>query len=448
MNLPEKTKFARGSFLYRMMKIAVPVAFQAMLQSSFSMIDEIMVGQLGTAQIAAVEIGSKPGFIFNFVSAAVATVTGIMVSQYMGKQDEESVRGSMAVNMYAVLIIALLTAVSCAAVPERIAGMFSGDASVLGEASGYIRIVAWAYPLSGIVSILAVELRCRDHSSYPLCISAISAVTNTVLNYILIFGHFGIEPLGVRGAAAASVISQLIGLAVMCAVYRGLCRFSIRPDLKGDALRQYLVMLLPIVINEFLWSVGQNVFTSIYGHIGTGELAAMSLTGPMQGLFIGAMSGISQAAGIMIGKRLGEGSYDAAYREAIKLCAYGLLGSIMLSALLLGIRGSYTGAYAVGQDVRDTGAALLAVFAVLAPVKVENMILGGGVIRSGGRTKYIMLIDMAGTWLVGVPLGFIAGIMLGLPIVWTYFILSQEELFRLVITIFMFRSRKWMNTIE
>ncbi|SFC28597.1 hypothetical protein SAMN02910398_01906 [Butyrivibrio sp. YAB3001] len=98
-------------------------------------------------------------------------------------------------------------------------------------------------------------------------------------------------------------------------------------------------------------------------------------------------------------------------------------------------------------DVRGIGGQLLLAFAILAPVKVMNMILGGGIIRSGGRTKYIMIIDMLGTWLVGVPLGLYAGLVLKLPIVWTYFILSQEELFRLVITIFMFRSKKWMNTI-
>ena len=98
--------------------------------------------------------------------------------------------------------------------------------------------------------------------------------------------------------------------------------------------------------------------------------------------------------------------------------------------------------------VKETAAQLLLAFAVLAPIKVENMILGGGVIRSGGRTRYIMMIDMFGTWVVGVPLGLLTGLVLKLPIVWVYFILSQEELVRLLITIVMFRSRKWMETIE
>ena len=197
-----------------------------------------------------------------------------------------------------------------------------------------------------------------------------------------------------------------------------------------------------------VWSVGQNVNTYIYGHIGTRGLAAMSLTGPIQGLLIGALSGISQAAGIIIGKRLGQKEYEAAYKESKLLCLYGLVSSLLLSVALIGFRNLYTEIYQVEDVVKETAAQLLLAFAVLAPIKVENMILGGGVIRSGGRTRYIMMIDMFGTWVVGVPLGLLTGLVLKLPIVWVYFILSQEELVRLLITIVMFRSRKWMETIE
>jgi Na+-driven multidrug efflux pump len=182
--------------------------------------------------------------------------------------------------------------------------------------------------------------------------------------------------------------------------------------------------------------------------MGTSELAGMALTGPVQGLFIGALSGLAQAAGILIGKRLGKTEYDEAYEESKKLCIYGFIGSAVLSVLLILLGTLYTGLFNVEADVKKMGYQLLVAFAILAPIKVQNMILGGGIIRSGGRTKYIMIIDILGTWLVGVPLGLFAGLYLGLPIVWTYFILSQEEAVRFIITIFMFRSRKWMNTID
>ncbi|WP_394949630.1 MATE family efflux transporter, partial [Streptococcus alactolyticus] len=170
--------------------------------------------------------------------------------------------------------------------------------------------------------------------------------------------------------------------------------------------------------------------------------------GPIQGLFIGALSGLSQAAGILIGRRLGKRDYESAYYDSKRLCVYGFIGSLVLSLVLILTRSSYINLYNVDEQVSHVGSQLLLAFAILAPIKVQNMILGGGIIRSGGRTKYIMIIDMMGTWLIGVPLGLFTGLVLKLPIVWVYFILSQEELFRFIVSIFMFRSRKWMNTIR
>ena len=436
------------SFFRKSMKIAVPVALQAMLQSSFYMIDQVMVGQLGKTAIAAVEVGGKPGFVFAFVSGAVATVTGIMVSQYMGKEDEEKVDVSMSVNLLVMLAIALLTTLACLIFPGKLTGIFTGDEAVIRTGAEYVRILALVYPLSGIASILAVQIRCKDHSEYPLYISAAAAVVNTALNFALIFGHFGAPALGVKGAAIASVVSQVVNLGLMIYFYNKINRFRFSLKMNRAEVWQYVTILFPIVFNEFMWTVGQNVNTFIYGHMGTDELAGMSLTGPVQGLSIGALSGLSQAAGILIGKRLGEQEYDKAYEESRKLCLYGFAGSVIMSVILVACRGLYVGLFKVDVNVAWIGELLLLAFAVLAPVKVQNMILGGGIIRSGGRTKYIMIIDLLGTWLVGVPLGLFTGLYLKLPIAWVYFILSQEELVRFIITVFMFRSRKWMNTIE
>lgn len=437
-----------NSFFKESMKIAVPVALQAMLQSSFSLIDQLMVGQLGKTAIASVEVGGKLGFVFTFVCGAIATVTGIMVSQYLGKENEDKVNTSISVNMLVMLIIALLTTFFGVFTPVKVAGIFTKDQAVIEMGASYVRLIALTYPLSGIATILAVPIRCKDHSEYPLYVSMVSAVVNTGLNYLLIFGSFGMPKLGVVGAAIASVISQVVSLILMIYFYKKTCEFRFKLDMDRPELVQYAGMLIPIVLNEFLWTVGQNVNTFIYGHMGTSELAGMALTGPVQGLFIGALSGLAQAAGILIGKRLGKTEYDEAYEESKKLCIYGFIGSAVLSVLLILLGTLYTGLFNVEADVKKMGYQLLVAFAILAPIKVQNMILGGGIIRSGGRTKYIMIIDILGTWLVGVPLGLFAGLYLGFPIVWTYFILSQEEAVRFIITIFMFRSRKWMNTID
>lgn len=444
----------RKNFLYAVIGIAVPVGLQSMLQSSFAMIDQLMVGQLGSTAVTAVEVAGRPAFIYSVVLGAVSAIAGIMISQYLGMKDEDMADRSLYVNLLAAIALAVLFTVLCLLLPRQIVDIYiKDDPAVLSVGTDYLVRIVWTYLPMGISSILAVMIRCMDRAVCPLYAGITAAVVNTSLNYVLIFGHFGFPALGVTGAAVASVISQLVNLLLILIMFyrirvrsRGGLHFSL--TLGRDGYRQFLLMLLPILINEFLWSVGQNVNTFIYGHLEKGDLAAMSMTGPIQGLFIGALSGVSQAAGILIGKRLGAREYDQAYQESKKLLWYGLAGSLVLSFLLILLREPYVLLYKVEPEVRAVSGGLLMAFAVLAPVKVANMILGGGIIRSGGKTTYIMVIDMIGTWLVGAPLGLITAFLFHLPVVWVYFILSQEELVRLLMSLIIFRRRKWMTSFS
>lgn len=211
---------------------------------------------------------------------------------------------------------------------------------------------------------------------------------------------------------------------------------------------QYLGILAPILVCEFMWSLGENVYAAIYGNIGTDACAAMTMTGPIQGLMIGALSGLAQAAGILIGKSLGNEEYDKAYKDSKRLMWYGLAGSLVLPVALVLLGQFYVRIYNVEPQVRTMAYQLLVVFAIVSPVKVQNMILGGGIIRSGGKTQYVMWVDLIGTWIFGVPLGLLSAFVFDLPITYVYFILSMEEVVRLLISVVIFRKKRWMRTLE
>lgn len=442
------------TFLGKVIGIALPVGLQSMLQSSFAMIDQLMVGQLGSTAVSAVEVAGRPAFIYSVLVGACATITGIMVSQYLGMKDREMADKSLCVNLGMTAGLAVLFTVLCLLFSAQIVGLYiREDPAILFLGQEYLTKIAWTYLPLGLSSVLAVMIRCMDRPTWPLAAGFASAAVNTVLNYGLIFGHLGLLALGVTGAAIASVISQLVNLALMAGMFygarlRGQGPFRVSLSLGKAGFRQYLAMLLPILVTELLWSLGQNVNTFLYGHMAQGDLAAMSMTGPVQGLFIGALSGISQAAGILIGKRLGAGEFAEAYGESKRLVGYGFVGSLLLTVLLILLRRPYVSLYKVEPYVQGTAAELLLAFGILAPVKVANMILGGGVLRSGGKTSYVMVIDLVGTWLVGVPLGFITALVLRLPILWVYFLLSQEELVRLGLSVFVFRRKNWMRSIS
>jgi len=229
----------------------------------------------------------------------------------------------------------------------------------------------------------------------------------------------------------------------------GLSTATVSNVIHGHTLRDGFLasVLLPLFVCEASWSLGENVYAAIYGRMGTEQSAAMTLTAPIQGLAIGALCGLSQAAGVIVGKRLGGEDYDGAYRAAKRLMVYGAVGASVLCAVVLLTSGAYVEIYQVSRTVKRLTRQILFVYALAAPFKVLNMILGGGILRSGGRTAYVMGIDMLGTWGFGVPLGLLGAFVWRLPIASVYLLLSLEERIRFAISMAVFRRKRWMRRL-
>ena len=462
-----------NSFFKTVCGLAIPVALQSMLQASFSIVDQIMIGQLGSVSVAGVGLAGKFSSIFSVLVSAIGAVAGIMIAQYMGQKNQREVRRGFFVNLVFAAGIALLFTVTCGLFPRQIMALYTKDADTILKAAGYLIIVAGTFlPMAG-ATLLSTLLRCMEKASLPLYASIVAAVLNTGLNYLLIFGKLGIPELGAKGAAIATLVSQIANFLMMFVLflkYKNSLKDTIfmgkNPEEKtleqeNSALKsswqkekvpfdwkQYGSIFLPIFICELVWSLGENVYAAIYGHLGTKACAAMTLINPVQGLMIGALCGLSQAAGILIGKMLGNKEYEEAYRAAWKLIAYGFAGSVILSLVIVLTSQWYVEIYQVEVEVKHLTRQILFAYAVIAPFKVQNMILGGGILRSGGKTKYVMAIDMIGTWMFGVPLGLLAAFILKLSIPWVYLILSLEECIRFVISLGVLRKRGWMQSLK
>lgn len=439
------------TFFRTVCNLAIPVALQSMLQSSFSMIDQIMIGQLGSASVAGVGLAGKFTSVFSVIVSAIAAVAGIMISQYLGQKNSKEVSRSFLVNLViSVGIACAFTGVSVL-FPEQILKLYTKDQATIWSGASYLALVGGSFlPMAG-ASMMATMLRCMEKAALPLYASLAAAVLNTVLNYILIFGKMGFAAMGPNGAAVATVLSQLLYFVLLLILMLRYQEIFLRKEEQKESIpfnwKQYLSMLLPVFICEFMWSLGENVYAGIYGHLGMEATAAMTLTNPVQGLLIGALCGLSQAAGIIIGKKLGNSKYEEAYQDAKKLMMYGLAGSLLLSILVVIVSPWYVEIYQVDRVVKQLTIKILAAYAVIAPFKVENMILGGGILRSGGKTQYVMVVDLIGTWIFGVPLGIVAAFVLDMPVYQVYFILSIEECIRFALSIAVFRRKKWMQML-
>ena len=443
----------KDHFFKAVCTLAIPVALQSMLQSSFSMVDQIMIGQLGEINVAGVGLAGKFASIYSVVISAIGAVAGIMIAQYLGQKNRSEVRRSFFTNLLLGAGIAGMFMVICTLFPNQIMGAYTRDVQTRQAAAEYLMLISGTFvPMAG-ATLLSTLFRCLEKPRLPLYASILSALLNTGLNYIMIFGKLGISPMGVRGAAFATVISQCANFLLMLLMLSQ-NGFLLKSN-EGEPTvtlrmnwRQYWSMLLPLLVCEVVWSLGENVYAAVYGHMSTDASAAMTLTNPIQGLVIGALCGLSQAASVIIGKHLGSGENEEAYWSAKKLMLYGAIGSALLSVIVMIASKAYVGIYQVDNAVKTMTMQILFAYAIVVPFKVLNMILGGGIIRSGGRTKYVMFIDMVGTWCFGVPLGLLSAFVWKLSIPYVYFLLSLEECIRFGISLIVFHRRKWMNQLE
>lgn len=179
--------------------LAIPVALQSMLQSSFSIVDQIMIGQLGSVSIAGVGLAGKFSSLYSVVVSAIGAVAGIMISQYLGQKNSGEVRRSFRLNLWLSLVIAALFTGLCALLPRQIMGLYTQDAATRDAAAEYLSILSATYlPMAG-ATMLSTLLRCTDRPRLPLYASLLAALLNTGLNYILIFGKLGLPPHGCPG---------------------------------------------------------------------------------------------------------------------------------------------------------------------------------------------------------------------------------------------------------
>jgi len=283
--------------------------------------------------------------------------------------------------------------------------------------------------------------------------SFVGVITNTVLNYILIFGKFGAPRLGVAGAAYATLIARIIETSIILALtYSRKLPAAIRLSdimvFPKDLFVKYIKRVLPVVLQSVGWSAGFSMYAVIYGHISTDFLSAFNISGSIERLCLIFFTGIGSACSIMVGNRIGAGEFKKAKAYARYFLMIGLGMSIVLSMILIWARipiaSLYTELSSTSQRyVRE----ILLVIAIVMWAKASNIIFHMGIFRAGGDTVFSMVVDVGGVWLVGVPIAAIAGFLLHLPIPLIFAAAAVEEVTKMVIGMIRYRSGRWMNRL-
>lgn len=439
-------------FKKKLTDIALPVTVQTLMHSSLSLIDQIMIGSLGSACIAGIGLAGKFTSLFSVTVSAIVAAAGILISQYVGAKNERGVRDSFYLPLYFSLIFVVGFTLASLFIPIQIMAFYADDVETISKAAVYLRWRAVGYFPEILTMFVSTLLRNMNRAKLPAVAGVVAIITNTLLNWLLIFGFGSIPRMEEAGAAIATVISHIVEMLIVVVLFireKKKQNLFLHPTVSfsKEFVKNAAVILTPILVGEFLWSLGENMYAVIYGHLGTEPCAAMTLMYPIQGIAIGALCGVSAASGIIVGNSLGANDDKKAWSQAIDFVRLTVTAGIIIGVIVCALSSFYVKLFNVAPETRAVTIKILAAFAFVFTAKVFNMVIGGGVLQSGGQTKFMTAVNIIGTWGAGVPLGFVSAYFFKLPIWWVYFFLSLEEFVRVGISIWLLKSKRWMKNV-
>ncbi len=444
--------FEDKKFYKTLLHLAIPIAVQNFVSSTVNMVDTVMIGQLGEIEIAAVGQANQLFFLFALMLFGVSSGSSIFTAQYWGKRDIINIRRVLGIGLATACGVAALFTILALFFPRQVMMIYSKDPAVIEAGIKYLRIVGFSYIVTAISFIYSTALRSTEQARLPLVISVISLLMNAVLNYGLIFGKLGLPEMGIEGAALATLIARVVEAALMLIfVYAGkyapAAHLKEMLDLSKEFVKRFYKTAIPVILNESIWALGVSIYSIIYGHIGTQAVAAVNISGTVTNIAMVLFQGTCNAAAIMIGNRIGAGEEDKAYVYAKRLLVIGPVMAVGIGAITILSSDFFLGFYNVTQTVHLYAKNVLIVFSLMMPAKIFNLINIVGVLRSGGDTKFSLILDTVGVWFIAIPLAYLGGIILGLPVYWVFFLVSVEEVFKLIAGTKRFKSKKWINNL-
>lgn len=442
-------RFYRAFFM-----LAVPIIIQNFMASTLNLVDNLMIGMVGSSELSGVGQANQYFNILCFILYGLSGGVGIFAAQFWGVQNG---KGTVRVIKIALGFGAVLSGVFMVAAlifPQNIIGLFTTDDVVIGLGSNYLFLVAFSYPATAVTFVLAAALRSCGQVKVPMYASVIALLLNTGLNYLLIFGNLGAPKLSVKGAAVATLIARLVEVAIMC-IYV----FRVKNKLWGNNLNknvlkephlfsQFLKISWPIIINEAIWGAGNTMYAVVFGRISTDAYSAYTVAGTIEKMAWILILGIGSACAVIVGQELGAGNKETAYRYSVRCGLMSVGFGLAVAVLLILIAGPVTGIYNFDAGIIQTAKHLIYVLAAVFVFKSFNYTSICGYFRAGGDTRYCMILDIGGIWLISVPLMLLFGWYLKAPVFLVYLFANFNEIVNSVINLIHLRRKKWMNNIN
>ena len=433
--------------------LTIPIALQNMLVSSFSLVDTLMVSQLGDIPLSATGMAGQWTWLFNMVLFGICSGAAVFVSQYWGDNNIKGIHRTMGIAVSAGLIISVIFLLVAALIPDKIIYIFNKDERVIEQGAIYLRYACLSYPAVALTNVLGSILRSAEHPKLPMVVSGICAVMNAAFNYLLIFP----AGLGVKGAAIATAISAWIGpiLIILISIARKNILYAPMKDIfsfNRSTIGEFFKKALPVIINETMWGMGTVAYNIIFANIGYEEYAAITIVRTFENFTFCFFLGLCNACCVLVGKSIGAGEIREGIRDSKRFMSIFPIVSVFVGIAVILLRKPLVSIFNLGSNISaysiETAQWILIIYGVWVIMRNISYLTVVGIFRPGGDTSFGMIIELIVLWGFSVPMTFVAANVLNLPFLAVYAVMYLcEDVPKALIFIPYWVSGKWIKPV-
>ena len=441
-----------GSFYRTVIALVVPMALQNLINVWVTAADVIMLGAVGEDALSGASLAGQVQYIMTLFLFGLTSGATVLTAQYWGKGDKDAIEKILGIAVKTAVFVTALFTAAALVVPGLLLRIFTSDPVVIAEGIKYLRIVAFTYVMIGITQAYLYIMRSVERVIVATVVYLLSLVCNIIMNSIFIFGLFGLPAMGVSGAALGTLCARILEVVLVAGYARFFnkdiklrLRYVIHTDkvLFGD----FMKYALPVVINEVMWGLGTAANTAILGHMGSPVVAANSVAQVARQLATVVSFGLSSAAAIYLGKTIGEKKMEHARAYAKRFIGLSLIMGVLGGAVILIASPVASAFLSLSAEAKDYLRIMFFVMSYFVVGQAFNTTMVVGIFRSGGDTRFGLILDVSTMWCCSILLGFLAAFVFKLSVPVVYMILMSDEIIKIPITFWRYRSCKWLRDV-
>lgn len=437
-------------FILKVLKISIPITLQSLINASVGLIDIIMIGKLGETEIASIGIANQPVFVYFMLVSAFSNAGAIFTAQYYGKNNPSIIRKISKLSVLLTLLLSIIFAAIGFFFASPIMSIYTNDMSIIKLSVDYLKIISISFIPLGITIAFSNILRSISITKVPFYGSVSAVLANFMLNYALIFGKFGFPTMGVKGAALASLIARVVEMGVILISiyiknYPVIFTINKKINLSKKILKNYFEVFMPIVGSNALIAFGFAILNILYAKLGKEALTAVNIFNSIQNIATIGIGGLATTTGIICGQIIGRGDIREALENNKKIVKINFFLASFTSILIIIFSNSILNSYNISSRVFYITKLMLIIFSILLPISTINGTNISGLLRAGGDTTFIFIMDMLCMWGVMIPFAYL-GYKLSMPLYFIYGLsFISESIVKITVSKLRIKSKKWIK---